>query len=77
VVQWLARQLEIPAGPFAGYARRPQTLTEVPSRRWWKLGLTPSPLGKDIGSSREVNAFGAERFGERLPAVDLAHVDLA
>ncbi len=27
LVQWLARQLEIPAAPFAGYARRPQTLT--------------------------------------------------
>jgi transposase len=56
---------------------RAEVASRVPSRRWWKLGLTPSPLGKDIGSSREVNAFGAERFGERLPAVDLAHVDLA
>ena len=28
LVQWLAKQLEIPAAPFAGYARRPQTMTD-------------------------------------------------
>ena len=28
LVQWLAKQLEIPAAPFTGYARRPQTMTD-------------------------------------------------
>ena len=28
LVQWLAEQLEIPAAPFAEYARRPQTMTD-------------------------------------------------
>ncbi len=42
-----------------------------------EIGSNAIAVGKDIGSSGEVNAFGAERFDERLPAVDLAHVDLA
>ncbi len=28
LVQWLAKQLEISAAPFADYARRPQTMTD-------------------------------------------------
>ncbi len=42
LVQWLARQLEIPAAPFAGYARRPQTITDHARLLAIMLGLRPS-----------------------------------
>jgi voltage-gated potassium channel Kch len=42
LVQWLARQLEIAATPFAGYARRPQTMTDHAWLLATMLGLRPS-----------------------------------
>ena len=42
LVQWLAKQLEIPAAPFAGYARRPQTMTDHARLLAATLGLRPS-----------------------------------
>lgn len=42
LVQWLARQLDIPAAPFAGYARRPQTMTDHARLLAATLGLRPS-----------------------------------
>jgi hypothetical protein len=42
LVHWLARQLEIPAAPFAGYARRPQTMTDHARLLATTLGLRPS-----------------------------------
>src|SRR5271166_2132019 len=42
LVQWLAKQLEIPAAPFAGYARRPQTMTDHARFLATALGLRPT-----------------------------------
>jgi hypothetical protein len=42
LVQWLARQLEIPAAPFAGCARRPQTMADHARLLATTLGLRPS-----------------------------------
>jgi len=42
LVQWLAKQLEIPATPFAGYARRPQTQTDHGRLLARTLGLRPA-----------------------------------
>jgi hypothetical protein len=39
LVQWLAGQLEIPAAPFAAYARRPQTMTNHARLLAMTLGL--------------------------------------
>ena len=41
LVRWLAKQLEIPAAPFAEYAHRPQTMTDH-ARLLANLGLRPS-----------------------------------
>ena len=42
LVQWLARQLEIPAAPFEEYARRPQTMTDHAHLLATILGLRAS-----------------------------------
>ncbi len=42
LVLWLARQLEIPAAPFAEYARRPQTMTDHARQLAATLGLRAS-----------------------------------
>lgn len=42
LVQWLAKQLEIPAAPFTGYARRPQTMTDHARLLAMTLGLRSS-----------------------------------
>ena len=42
LVQWLAGQLEIPAAPFAEYARRPQTMTDHARLLAMTLGLRPA-----------------------------------
>lgn len=47
LVQWLARQLDIPAAPFADYARRPQTVTDHARLLAAALGLR-SPAKSDL-----------------------------
>jgi Domain of unknown function (DUF4158) len=42
LVDWLARQLEIPSAPFIGYARRPQTMTDHARLLATMLRLRPS-----------------------------------
>src|SRR5271166_1909662 len=42
LVQWLAKQLEIPAAPFTGYARRPQTMADHARLLAITLGLRSS-----------------------------------
>jgi hypothetical protein len=42
LVQWLAKQLEVPAAPFAEYAQRPQTMTDHARLLAANLGLRPS-----------------------------------
>jgi hypothetical protein len=49
----------------------------VLSRMMWKFGLATSPDDEVIGSGCQVNALRREFVGEGLPAVDLAHGDLA
>lgn len=39
LVQWLAKQLEIPTAPFSGYAQRPQTMTDHARQLASRLGL--------------------------------------
>jgi TnpA family transposase len=58
LVQWLARQLEIPAAPFAGYAGRPQTLTDHARLLAKTLGLRP-PGNADLPMMIEVAAQAA------------------
>ena len=58
LVQWLARQLEVPAAPFAGYARRPQTLTDHARLLAKSLGLRP-PTNADLPMMIEVAAQAA------------------
>jgi hypothetical protein len=42
LVQWLAKQLELPVAPFAEYAHRPQTMTDHARLLAASLGLRPS-----------------------------------
>ena len=58
LVQWLARQLEIPAAPFAGYARRPQTMTDHARVLATTLGLRP-PANADLPMMIEAAAQAA------------------
>jgi hypothetical protein len=58
LVQWLARQLEIPAAPFAGYARRPQTMTDHARVLATTLGLRP-PANADVPMMIEAAAQAA------------------
>src|SRR5689334_21364972 len=41
LIQWLAKHLQIPAAPFTGYARRPQTMTDHARLLATALGLRP------------------------------------
>jgi len=58
LVQWLARQLEIPAAPFAGYAHRPQTMTDHARLLARMLGLRP-PANADLPMMIEAGAWAA------------------
>lgn len=58
LVQWLARQLAIPAAPFAGYARRPQTMTDHAHLLAKMLGLR-SPTNADLPMMIEAAAQAA------------------
>lgn len=58
LVQWLARQLAIPAAPFAGYARRPQTMTDHAQLLARMLGLR-SPTNADLPIMIEAAAQAA------------------
>ena len=58
LVHSLARQLEIPAAPFAGYARRPQTLTDHARLLAMSLGLR-SPANSDLPMMIEAAAQAA------------------
>src|SRR4051812_35268976 len=58
LVQWLARQLEIPAAPFAGYARRPQTMTDHARLLATMPGLRP-PANVDLPMMIEAAAQAA------------------
>jgi TnpA family transposase len=58
LVQWLAKQLEIPAAPFAGYARRPQTMTDHARLLAAALGLR-SPVTADLPMMIEAAAQAA------------------
>src|SRR5580700_8673184 len=58
LVQWLAKQLEIPAAPFTGYARRPQTMTDHARLLATTLGLRP-PVSADLPMMIEVAAQAA------------------
>ena len=58
LVQWLAKQLEIPAAPFAGYARRPQTMTDHARFLAATLGLR-SPTNADLPMMIEAAAQAA------------------
>lgn len=58
LVQWLARRLEIPAAPFAGYARRPQTMTDHARLLATMLGLRP-PAKADLPMMIETAAQAA------------------
>ena len=58
LVQWLARQLEIPAAPFAEYAQRPQTMTDHARLLAVMLGLRP-PANTDLPMMIEAAAQAA------------------
>ena len=58
LVQWLAKQLEIPAAPFVGYARRPQTLTDHARLLERSLELR-SPTNSDLPLMIEAAAQAA------------------
>jgi hypothetical protein len=58
LVQWLAKQLEIPAAPFIGYARRPQTMTDHARLLAITLGLR-SPANADLPMMIEAAAQAA------------------
>src|SRR5208337_466175 len=58
LVQWLAKQLEIPAAPFAGYARRPQTMTDHARLLATTLGLR-LPVTADLPMMIEAAAQAA------------------
>ena len=49
----------------------------VPSGKWLELGVAHSPEHEGIVSGCEVNRLIARLYGERLPSIDLAHVDLS
>ena len=58
LVQWLAKQLEIPAAPFAGYANRPQTMTDHARLLATTIGLRP-PTNSDLPMMIEAAAQAA------------------
>jgi len=58
LVQWMAKQLDIPAAPFANYARRPQTMTDHARLLSAALGLRPS-ANSDLPTMIETAAKAA------------------
>jgi hypothetical protein len=58
LVQWLARQLNISAAPFANYAYRPQTVTDHARLLAAALGLR-SPANSDLPMMVEAAAKAA------------------
>jgi hypothetical protein len=52
-------------------------LAEVPSGKWLELGWRILREHEGIVSGCEVNRLIARFYGERLPSIDLAHVDLS
>ena len=66
LVQWLAKQLEIPAAPFAGYAQRPQTMTDHGRLLATILGLRP-PGNSDLPPMIEAAAQAAWSTDRGLP----------
>jgi TnpA family transposase len=58
LVQWLAKQLEIPAAPFAEYAHRPQTMTDHARLLATSLGLR-LPVAADLPLMIEAAAQAA------------------
>ena len=58
LVQWLAKQLEVPAAPFAEYAHRPQTMTDHARLLATRLGLR-SPVTTDLPMMIEAAAQAA------------------
>jgi TnpA family transposase len=78
LVQWLASQLDIPAAPFADYARRPQTMTD--HARWLAdtLGLRP-PASTDLPMMIEAAAKAAWSTdrGQPIAAAVVAALRLA
>jgi TnpA family transposase len=58
LVQWLAKLLDIPARPFADYARRPQTMTDHARQLATALGLR-SPANSDLSVMIEAAAKAA------------------
>lgn len=68
LVQWLARQLEIPAAPFARYARRPQTMTDHARMLATTLGLRP-PITADLPMMIEAAAQAAWATDRGQPIV--------
>ena len=66
LVQWLAKQLEIPAAPFAGYAQRPQTMTDHGRLLATILGLRP-PGNSDLPLMIEAAAQAAWSTDRGLP----------
>jgi TnpA family transposase len=58
LVQWLAKHLAIPGAPFAGYARRPQTMTDHARLLAATLGLRP-PTNADLPMMIEAAAQAA------------------
>jgi len=58
LVQWLARQLAIPAAPFAEYARRPQTMTDHAKLLATLLTLRPA-MNADLPMMIEAAAQAA------------------
>lgn len=58
LIEWLATRLEIPAAPFAGYARRPQTMTDHAQLLARTLGLRP-PVTADLVMMIEAAAQAA------------------
>ncbi len=68
LVRWLASHLEIPAAPFAEYARRPQTQTDHARLLAKTLGLRP-PTNADLPIMIEVAAQAAWSTDRGQPIV--------
>lgn len=68
LVQWMARQLDIPAAPFANYARRPQTMSDHARLLAAALDLRPA-TSSDLSMMIEVAAKAAWSTDHGQPIV--------
>jgi hypothetical protein len=66
LVQWLAKQLEVPAAPFAEYAHRPQTMTDHARLLAASLDLRP-PVTADLPMMIEAAAQAARGTDHGFP----------